>query len=63
MMADRTEWMIYGANGYRLTADGTIMAGIISWSVRRQGGYTTPSMPMGAGCVELWPGSSAIRVD
>ena len=51
------------ANGYRLTADGTIMAA--KWLLEHEpkGGYTTPSLLMGARCVEQLPGSTAIRVD
>jgi short subunit dehydrogenase-like uncharacterized protein len=51
------------ANGYRLTADGTIMAVKCLLERPRPGGYTTPSLLMGARCVEQLPGSSAIRLD
>ncbi len=51
------------ANGYRLTADGMIMAVNFCWSARRSGGYYTSSMLMGARCVEQLPGSTSIRVD
>jgi short subunit dehydrogenase-like uncharacterized protein len=51
------------ANGYRLTADGTIMAAKYLLEHAQNGGYTTPSMLMGARCVEKLPGSSAIRLD
>jgi short subunit dehydrogenase-like uncharacterized protein len=51
------------ANGYRLTADGTIMAAKYVLEHSKNGGYTTPSMLMGARCVEKLPGSSAIRLD
>jgi short subunit dehydrogenase-like uncharacterized protein len=51
------------ANGYRLTVDGTIMA--TKWLLAHapQGGYTTPSLLMGARCVERLPGSTTIRMD
>jgi short subunit dehydrogenase-like uncharacterized protein len=51
------------ANGYRLTADGTVMAAKYLLEHAQNGGYTTPSMLMGARCVEKLPGSSAIRLD
>ena len=51
------------ANGYRLTADGTIMAVQFLLKEAPSGGYYTPSMLMGARCVEQLPGSSSIRVD
>jgi short subunit dehydrogenase-like uncharacterized protein len=51
------------ANGYRLTADGTIMAVQFLLKEAPSGGYYTPSMLMGARCVEQLPGSSPIRVD
>jgi short subunit dehydrogenase-like uncharacterized protein len=61
------------ANGYRLTADGTVMAAkyLLEQAPATQApaaqppaaGYTTPSLLMGARCVEKLPGSSAIRVD
>ena len=50
------------ANGYRLTADGTIMAVQFLLNPVPSGGYYTPSMLMGARCVEQLPGSSSIRV-
>ena len=50
------------ANGYRLTADGTIMAVQFLLNAVPSGGYYTPSMLMGARCVEQLPGSSSIRV-
>ena len=50
------------ANGYRLTADGTIMAVQFVLNAAPSGGYYTPSMLMGARCVEQLPGSSSIRV-
>ena len=49
-------------NGYRLTADGTIMAVQFLLNAAPLGGYYTPSMLMGARCVEQLPGSSSIRV-
>jgi short subunit dehydrogenase-like uncharacterized protein len=51
------------ANGYRLTADGTIMAAKCLLEHAREGGYATPSMLMGARCVEQLPGSTTIRMD
>ena len=51
------------ANGYRLTADG--MFRTAKWLLERrpEGGYTTPSMLMGARCVEQSPQSTCIRLD
>jgi short subunit dehydrogenase-like uncharacterized protein len=51
------------ANGYRLTADGTIMAVKRLLEHAPAGGYTTPSLLMGARCVEQLPGSTSIRLD
>ena len=51
------------ANGYRLTADGTILAVKFLLDHAPAGGYYTPSMLMGARCVEQLPGSTSIRVD
>jgi len=51
------------ANGYSLTADGTIMAVQFLLKHKPQGGYYTPSMLMGARCVERLPGSTSIRVE
>jgi short subunit dehydrogenase-like uncharacterized protein len=51
------------ANGYRLTVDGTIMAAKCLLEHAPQSGYTTPSLLMGARCVEQLPGSTAIRMD
>jgi hypothetical protein len=51
------------ANGYRLTADGMIMAVKFLLEHAPAGGYYTPSMLMGARCVEQLPGSTPIRVD
>jgi short subunit dehydrogenase-like uncharacterized protein len=50
------------ANGYRLTADGTIMAVQYLLTNAPLGGYYTPSMLLGARCVEQLPGSTVIRV-
>jgi short subunit dehydrogenase-like uncharacterized protein len=51
------------ANGYRLTADGTIMAVQYLLTNAPSGGYYTPSMLLGARCVERLPGSSCIRLE
>jgi short subunit dehydrogenase-like uncharacterized protein len=51
------------SNGYRLTADGTIMAVKFLLEHAPAGGYYTPSMLMGARCVEHLPGSTPIRVE
>jgi short subunit dehydrogenase-like uncharacterized protein len=51
------------ANGYRLTADGTIMAVQYLMTNAPPGGYYTPSMLLGARCVERLPGSTPIRVE
>jgi short subunit dehydrogenase-like uncharacterized protein len=51
------------ANSYRLTADGTIMAVKCLLEHATESGYTTPSMLMGARCVERLPGSTPIRMD
>ena len=51
------------ANGYRLTADGTIMAVHYLLTNAPPGGYYTPSMLLGARCVERLPGSTSIRVE
>ena len=52
------------ANGYRRNfADGMIMAVKFLLEHVPAGGYYTPSMLMGARCVEELPGSTAIRVD
>jgi short subunit dehydrogenase-like uncharacterized protein len=50
------------ANGYRLTADGTIMAAQYLLTNAPSGGYYTPSMLLGARCVERLAGSTPIRV-
>ena len=50
-------------NGYRLTADGTIMAVQSLLNAAPSGGYYTPSMLMGARCVERLPGSTSISVE
>jgi short subunit dehydrogenase-like uncharacterized protein len=51
------------ANGYRLTAEGTIMAVKFLLEHAPAGGYYTPSMLMGGRCVEQLPGSTLIRLD
>src|SRR5215469_3835379 len=51
------------ANGYRLTADGTITAAQYLLTNAPPGGYYTPSMLLGARCVERLPGSSCIRLE
>jgi short subunit dehydrogenase-like uncharacterized protein len=51
------------ANGYRLTADGTMMAVQFLLTNAPTGGYYTPSMLLGARCVERLPGSTSIRVE
>jgi short subunit dehydrogenase-like uncharacterized protein len=51
------------ANGYRLTADGTIMAAQYLLTNVPSGGYYTPSMLLGPRCVEQLPGSTSIRVE
>jgi short subunit dehydrogenase-like uncharacterized protein len=51
------------ANGYRLTVDGTIMAVEFLMKNAPLGGYYTPSMLMGARCVEQLPGSTPIRLN
>ena len=50
-------------NGYRLTADGTIMAVQYLLTNAPSGGYYTPSILLGARCVERLPGSSCIRLE
>jgi short subunit dehydrogenase-like uncharacterized protein len=51
------------ANGYRLTADGTLMAVQYLLTNAPSGGYYTPSMLLGPRCVEQLPGSTPIRVE
>jgi short subunit dehydrogenase-like uncharacterized protein len=51
------------ANGYRLTADGTIMAVQYLLTNAPSGGYYTPSMLLGSRCVEQLPGSTCISVE
>jgi short subunit dehydrogenase-like uncharacterized protein len=51
------------ANGYRLTVDGMIMAVQYLMTNRPPSGYYTPSMLLGARCVERLPGSTSIRVE
>ena len=50
-------------NGYRLTADGVLMAVGALLERPRAGGYCTPSQLMGPRCVEHLPGCSAIQID
>src|SRR5207253_2934277 len=49
------------ANGYRLTADGTMMAVQYLLPNAPPGGYYTPSMLLGARCVERLPGSTSVH--
>jgi short subunit dehydrogenase-like uncharacterized protein len=49
------------ANGHRLTVDGTIMAVKFVLDHAPAGGYYSPSMLIGARCVEQLPGSTPIR--
>jgi short subunit dehydrogenase-like uncharacterized protein len=51
------------ANGYHLTVGGTLMAVQFLLKNAPSGGYYTPSMLMGARCVEQLPGSTSIRVE
>jgi short subunit dehydrogenase-like uncharacterized protein len=51
------------ANAYCLTAGGTIMAVHYLLTNALPGGYYTPSMLLGARCVERLPGSTSIRVE
>src|SRR5262249_57023395 len=51
------------ANGYRLTAHGTIMAVQNLLTNAPSGGYYTPSMLLGPRCVEQLPGSTSIRLE
>ena len=51
------------ASGYRLTADGMFMTAKWLLERRPEGGYTTPSMLIGACCVEQLPQSTCIRLD
>jgi short subunit dehydrogenase-like uncharacterized protein len=60
---DRCTARLETTNGYRLTADGTIMAVRFLLEHAPAGGYYTPSRLMGARCVEQLPGSTSIRVD
>jgi len=50
------------ANGYWLTVNGTLMAVQFLLKNAPPGGYYTPSMLMGARCVEQLPGSTSIRI-
>ena len=60
---DRRTAHLETANGYRLTADGAIMAVKYLLTNAPSGGYYTPSLLMGARCVERLPGSTSIRVE
>src|SRR6516225_267785 len=60
---DRRTAKLETANGYRLTADGTIMAVQYLLTNAPSGGYFTPSMLLGPRCVERLPGSTSIRVE
>ena len=51
------------SNGYRLTADGVLMAVDELLGRAHPGGYYTPSQLMGPRCVERLPGSTAIRIE
>jgi short subunit dehydrogenase-like uncharacterized protein len=51
------------ANGYWLTVNGILMAVQYLLTKASPGGYYTPSMLMGARCVEQLPGSTSIRVE
>jgi len=51
------------SNGYRLTADGVLMAVDDLLGRVHPGGYYTPSQLMGPRCVERLPGSTAIRIE
>jgi short subunit dehydrogenase-like uncharacterized protein len=62
-VGDRRTGHLETANGYRLTADGTIMAVKYLLTNAPSGGYYTPSMLLGARCVERLPGSTSIRVE
>ena len=56
----RRSWKLHG---YRLTADGTIMAVQFVLNAAPSGGYYTPSMLLGPRCIEQLPGSTSIRVE
>ena len=60
---DRRTGHLETANGYRQTADATIMAVKYLLTNAPSGGYYTPSMLLGARCVERLPGSTSIRVE
>jgi len=51
------------ANGYWLTINGTLMAVHFLLKNAPLGGYYTPSMLMGARCVEQLIGSTSIHID
>ena len=63
LAGDRRTAKLETANGYRLTADGTIMAVQYLLTNAPSGGYYTPSKLLGARCVERLPGSTSIRVE
>jgi short subunit dehydrogenase-like uncharacterized protein len=60
---DRRTAHLETANAYRLTVDGIVMAVQYLLTNAPSGGYYTPSMLLGARCVEQLPGSTAIRVE
>jgi short subunit dehydrogenase-like uncharacterized protein len=62
-VGERCTAQLETANGYRLTADGTIMAVQYLLTNAPPGGYYTPSMLLGPRCVEQLPGSTSIRVE
>jgi len=62
-VGERRKAQLETANGYRLTADGTIMAVQHLLTNAPPGGYYTPSMLLGPRCVEQLPGSTSIRVE
>ena len=51
------------AKGYRLTADGTIMAVQYLMTNTPPGGYYTPSMLLGPRCVERLSRSTSMRAE
>jgi short subunit dehydrogenase-like uncharacterized protein len=57
------QWKTIRRDNQRETADGTIMAVKFLLDHAPAGGYYTPSMLIGARCVEELPGSTPIRVD
>ena len=62
-VGERCTAQLETANGYRLTADGTITAARYLLTNALSGGYYAPSMLLGARCVEQLPGSTSIRVE